>query len=330
MDHLLASIGWPVLDRIHIGSTFAISPHGIGIAAGYLFGSWWMLREGPKRGLDERHISSILFWALIGAIVGARVFYVIAHWSDFSHDLVEIVKVYNGGISLLGGIAGAIMFAYPLMRKGGYRFLQVMDSAALGLAAGVIMGRVGDLIIGDHLGKPTSSFLAFRYEGGKLSNFACNFGRCVEDLVNGQTLEITHRTARLTDPTGLHVLAQGVGVHQTALYDFISTILLFLFLALVVNRVARREGVLICTWAVWYLGVRVWTDTLRVDKRFAGLTGSQWAAAIVGGIAALALLRWWIQARRAGPGGGGTPALATAGVGGAPSTAFTPPPDPSA
>src|SRR5439155_8614820 len=107
MHALLSSIGWPVLDRVHIGHTFAISPHGVGIALGFLFGSWWMLREGPKRGLDERNISTILFWALIGAIVGARVFYVIAHWSQFTAPqgtFVDIFKVYNGGISLLGGI----------------------------------------------------------------------------------------------------------------------------------------------------------------------------------------------------------------------------------
>src|SRR5438093_8954354 len=228
MDHLLASIGWPVLDRIHIGSALAISPHGVGIAAGYLFGSWWMLREGPKRGLDERHISSILFWALIGAIVGARFFYVIAHVSQFN-NIGDMLKIYNGGISLIGGIAGAIIFAYPLFRKYNYRFLQVMDAAAIGLAAGVILGRIGDLIIGDHLGKPTNFFLAFQWHGGKLSGFSCSADRCVQDLVNGQTVEITRHTARLTDPTGLHVLAQGVGVHQTALYDFISTILLFRF-----------------------------------------------------------------------------------------------------
>src|SRR5207249_2859535 len=162
-----------------------ISPHGVGIALGFLYGSWWMLREGPKRGLDERNVSNILFWALIGAIVGARVFYVVAHWGQFSGHPVDIVKVYNGGINLRGGFAV------------------------------------------------------------------------------------------LTNAAG-HVLAKGIGVHQTALYDFISTILLFLFLVLFMNRRVWREGVMICTWAVWYLGVRVWTDFLRVDKRFFGLTGSQW------------------------------------------------------
>ena len=324
MHALLAAIGWPVLDRVHIGHTFAISPHGVGIALGFLYGSWWMLREGPRRGLDERNISNILFWALIGAIVGARVFYVAAHWSQFTAPqgkFVDIFKVYNGGISLLGGIAGAIIFAYPLFRKYRYRFLQTMDAAAIGLAAGVVLGRVGDLIIGDHLGKPTDSFLAFQYHGGTLSNFSCSPGVCHEQLFSNQFLDIHRGFAVLTNSAG-QVLAKGIGVHQTALYDFISTIFLFLFLVLFMNRRVWREGVMICTWAVWYLGVRVWTDFLRVDKRFFGLTGSQWGAAVFGALAALALIRWALQARRAGP--------VPAALAGEPTTAFAPPPDPSA
>lgn len=325
MHALLAAIGWPVLDRVHIGNTFAISPHGVGIALGFLYGSWWMLREGPRRGLEEGHISNILFWALIGAIVGARVFYVIAHWSQYTPpqgSFSDIFKVYNGGISLLGGIAGAIIFGYPVFRRYGYRFLQTMDAAAIGLAAGVVLGRVGDLIIGDHLGKPTSTLLAFQWKGGTLSAFSCSQTVCHEQLQGNQFLDIHHGFAVLTNASG-QVLAKGVGVHQTALYDFISTIFLFLFLVLVMNRRLWREGVMICTWAIWYLSVRVWTDFLRVDKRFFGLTGSQWSAAVFAAIAAFTLIRWYVQAKRAGPGG----SLRRAEVS---TTAFTPPRDPSA
>ncbi|MGH2675821.1 MAG: prolipoprotein diacylglyceryl transferase family protein, partial [Actinomycetota bacterium] len=80
--NLLAVIGWPILDRIRLGPV-AVSPHGLGIAIGYLAGSWWMLREGRKRGLSEDHVGTILLWALVGAIVGARLFYVIGHFSEF-------------------------------------------------------------------------------------------------------------------------------------------------------------------------------------------------------------------------------------------------------
>ena len=115
----------------------------------------------------------MLFWALIGAIVGARVAYVIAHLSEFSSPL-EWLQVWKGGISLLGGIAGAIIINIRRMKKYGYRFLQVMDPSMVALSMGIGIGRIGDLIIGDHLGKPTSWLLAWTYHGGNLAPpFVC-------------------------------------------------------------------------------------------------------------------------------------------------------------
>jgi phosphatidylglycerol:prolipoprotein diacylglycerol transferase len=298
----LAAIGWPVLDRIHIGSSFAISPHGLGIAVGFLLGAWWLTREGPKRGVAVDHINSMVFWALVGAIVGARLFYVIAHYSEFN-SIGDMLAVYRGGISLLGGIAGAILVNIPIMRRHGYRFFQVMDAAVIGLAFGIAVGRIGDLIIGDHLGKPTSWALAFQYQGGNLAPpYGCSAGRCAEDLLNGaQQIVVTHGGATMFGASG-QVLSHGVGVHQTALYDLIST--LFLFLVLYgMNLGARKTGVLTLTFGAWYGSVRVVTDFLRVDKRFFGLTGSQWTGLTVATICIITLIVWAIQARRrrAGP-----------------------------
>jgi phosphatidylglycerol:prolipoprotein diacylglycerol transferase len=299
MDPLLAAIGWPVLDRVHIGSTFAISPHGVGIALGFLLGAWWLTREGPRRGVALDHINSMVFWALVGAIVGARLFYVIAHYSEFN-SIGDMLAVYRGGISLLGGIAGAILVNIPIMRKHGYRFFQVMDGAVIGLAFGIAVGRIGDLIIGDHLGKPTSWALAFQYHGGNLAPpYGCVAGRCAEDLLQGaQQLVVTHSGATLFGSSG-QVLSRGIGVHQTALYDLVSTLVLFLVLYWL-NRSPRKTGVLTLLFGAWYGTVRVITDFLRVDKRFFGMTGSQWTGLTVAVICVVTLIVWAIQSRGRG------------------------------
>jgi phosphatidylglycerol---prolipoprotein diacylglyceryl transferase len=336
---ILAVIGWPVLDRIHLGP-LAISPHGIGIALGYLMGSWFMLREGKKRGLSEENMGTILLWALVGAIFGARFFYVVAHFSEFE-SFTDMLAVWRGGISLIGGIFGAIAFAYPFMRRFGYRFLQVMDSAAVGLAFGIIIGRIGDLIIGDHLGKPTSFVLGWAYRGGTLP------GPWVESTLRPDVWEaqleggfierLSRSGAALFQGGNPAPVMEGAGVHQTALYDFFLVIALFLFLRWL-GRVPRREGVLICTFALVYGAGRVVTDFLRVDKHFFGLTGSQWGAILAMTVAALTLL-WY--ARRplapASPDGqagaeGRAPRERTARgastAGDRPTTEFDPPRDP--
>jgi phosphatidylglycerol:prolipoprotein diacylglycerol transferase len=297
MSSLVAAIGWPVIDRFDLFGDLAISPHGIGIAVGYLFGAWILSHEGPKRGLSIDHINSMVFWSLVGTIIGARLFYVIGHYSEFD-SIGEMLALWRGGLTLLGGIAGAILINIPLMRRYGYSFFQVMDGAVIGVAFGIAFGRIGDLIIGDHLGKPTSWALAFRYQGGDLAGFGCAAETCRATLEGGQLLEITRQGATLTSSTG-ELLGSGVGVHQTALYDMVSATLLFLLLY-ALSRSPRRIGVLTLTFGAWYGASRVIEDFLRVDKLWFGMTGSQWTGLTVSLICVVTLLTWAQRSRARG------------------------------
>lgn len=295
MTSVLAAIGWPVLDRIHLVGDLAISPHGLGIALAVLLGAWIWSVEGPKRGVSVEHINTMLLWVIVGAIVGARAFWVLAHWSELEGPL-DALAVWRGGISLLGGIAGAVLVNVPNIRRYGYRFFQVVDGAVLGLAFGISFGRLGDLIIGDHLGKPTSWLLAWRYEGGTPAGFTCVAGICSTVLQGGRELVLSRSGATMSGPDGT-VLATGVGVHQTALYDMGLAALLFLALYLLSRR-PRRLGVLTLTFGAWYGATRVLEDFLRVDKRFFGLTGSQWTGLAVSVLSLVTLGAWAIAARR--------------------------------
>ena len=295
----LAALGWPILDRFELFGDFAISPHGIGIAVGYLFGAWILTHEGPKRGVSVEHINTMVFWSLVGTIIGARLFYVIGHFSEFE-NVGEMLALWEGGLTLLGGIAGAVLINVPLFRRFGYSFFQVMDGAVIGLSFGIAFGRIGDLIIGDHFGKPTSWLLAFRYQGGDPAGFACAGDVCRTTLEGGRTLELTREGATLLSSTG-DVLSTGVGVHQTALYDMISATLLFLLLYWL-SRSPRRLGVLTLTFGVWYGTARVIEDFLRIDKLWFGMTGSQWTGLTVAVISLAILATWAVRARgRAGP-----------------------------
>ncbi len=292
----LGAIGWPVLDRVHLLGDFAISPHGLGIAIGFLFGAWILSHEGPKRGVSVDDINTMVFWALVGTIIGARLFYVIAHYSEFD-GIADMLAIWRGGISLLGGIAGAVLINLHRMRRYGYRFFQVMDGAVIGIALGIAFGRIGDLIIGDHIGKPTSWPLAFVYKGGDLTGFQCGGGTCDALLQGGKQLLVTSRGATLFAANG-DILSTGSGVHQTALYDMIGATLLFLVLY-ALSRKARRLGVLTLTFGAWYGAMRVVEDFLRVDKRFFGMTGSQWTGLTVSLVCILVLIAWAARSRAA-------------------------------
>lgn len=255
-------LAWEILPRIPLGP-FALSPHGIGIAVGTVVGARLAIAlQGKYGGPPESHIWNGLFWSLIGAIVGARLGYVIGHLSqvtDGGADPLGVLKIYEGGISLLGGITGAVLASIPYMRKHGIPFWQTMDLVAPGLALGISVGRVGDLVIGDHLGTPTT--WAFGW-------------RCLGEIGGGPPIAAAQYRLALEEGAPPSLGCYDVTVHQTALYDMIGALAL-LGALLWLGRRARNGGFLAIVFAVWYGGMRVVTDFLRVDRRYGGLTGSQ-------------------------------------------------------
>src|SRR3954470_23861781 len=306
----LASVGWPVIDRFRIGSTFAISPHGLFIAIGFMIGAWLFGRIAAGRGVDERAINSVVLWSLIGAIVGARFFYVVADWSECPQKPIESIYIWKGGISLLGGIAGATIANAINIRRFGLRFFQVADALVAPLALGIAVGRIGHLIIGDHLGKPTSWLLAWTYHGGTLAPpWSCQIGAltCSADLQNGAYREtitdtgatLQHLIANGTSEKLGAVVEQGVGVHQTAMYDMILAWILFAILWWFIKQ-PRREGIATLLFAGYYGCCRLLEDFLRIDKRFGPLTGSQWTAL---GVVILVAIVWaiWAVTKPSGP-----------------------------
>ncbi len=246
MGFVLAAISYDPLVHIDIGP-LSISPHGVGIAVGFLLGARLLLPATRKHGYSDDDIFALLTRAAIGSIIGARLAYFVNHANEYDSPL-DVFKVWEGGISLLGGFFGAILLALPEMRKRKLDFWKLMDAAAPGMALGVIVGRIGDLIVADHLGKPTDFFLGYRCPPPNVETAS----PCLGDIV-----------------------------HQTALYDFLMTSVL-LFVLLRLRRTPRYHGFLITVFGAWYGVQRVIEDFLREDKRMFGdtLTGSQVTAII--------------------------------------------------
>ncbi len=213
-------------------------------------------------GPPENDIWNALFYALLGSIVGARVGYVLGHLSevtDGGDDPLGVFRVWEGGISLIGGITGAVLMALPYVLRNRMGFWRTLDLAAPGLALGIVIGRIGDLIIGDHLGKPTNFALGWRCLGS--------------DGAPPVAAERYLRALDAGDPPSLGCF--DLVLHQTALYDFISTLVL-LGVLLWLGKRHRNAGFMILVLTVWYGAMRVITDSLRVDKRYFDLlTGSQ-------------------------------------------------------
>ena len=179
-------------------------------------------------------------------------------------------------MSLLGGITGGVLAALPYMLRKKMGFWRTMDLAAPGMALGIFVGRIGDLIIGDHLGKPTSLPWGWR---------------CLGEIGGGPPVPASVYRAELAAGHPPSLGCFDVTLHQTALYDFLSAGVLLAVL-LWVGRRRHNIGFLILLWAAWYGVMRVILDSLRVDRRYFGLTGSQILALAVVLVAGTLLVRY--------------------------------------
>lgn len=242
-----------------------------------------MIRRAQMRGLGHTYVENVreevqdlLFRAAIGALVGMRVAFVATHLGDFADDPLSVFYVWEGGLSFIGGVAGALVAALPIAIRRGYRALQLLDSAAPGLVVGAFIGRMGDLAIGEHLGAPRDFFLAWRCTGNYWVEATNSVG-----FVAPQPYP--HGAAELP--------IQGcfeVPVVHTAFIDFLNNG--FLLVALLwLERKARWDGFFITVALYWYGVVRFLNDFLRVgEERLFGLTGSQYA--IIAAMVALTVL----------------------------------------
>ncbi|HUP85307.1 MAG TPA: prolipoprotein diacylglyceryl transferase family protein [Acidimicrobiales bacterium] len=268
MQGLLAAFTYDPIVHISLGP-LNISPHGVGIAVGFLLGARLMLPEAERNGIGEDAVYTILIRAAIGALLGARIAYVANHFADYTDDLLGIFKVWQGGISLLGGIFGAIVLALPVARKLGVDAWRLLDSAAPGIALGILIGRTGDLIVADHLGKPAAADFVLGY---KCVPRYATASPCIADVV-----------------------------HQPHLYDlFFVTILLFLLLLLRRSTRPRYDGFEILVFGACYGVARFIEDFFRIDETHGtGLTGSQWSS-----VATTLLCTSWLVAVKRKPGWG--------------------------
>lgn len=283
-------LGWKVIPRIGIGPV-QFSPHGVGIAFGCLVGAWLLARRCRANEIDENHAWNTAAWGVVGAILGARIAYVIGHYSSYTSP-VQWVEIWKGGISLVGGLLGGTLLAWLYFRRNHLDFWQFADLGAPGLAIGIALGRSGDLVIGDHLGRPTHFFLGWVYKGGTLIS-----------------------PPPCLTPAGAHVypspsgcIVPGMEVYQTALYDAMWCLCIFGILSYLGLK-PRKKGLLFLVWAGLYAAGRIATDFLRVDKRWLGLglTGSQITSIFVVALVAYLIIRYQgAPPSRKSSGSGGT------------------------
>lgn len=286
---MLAFISYPPIPAWDLGP-ISLSLHGLFAAIGFLVGAWLATIRVRRSGLDSLKYQSVITWGLIGALIGAR--YLTAPAAIIEGvPILDALHPIQGNFSMLGGFAGGISAGAWRMHRLGLPVLPTLDATAFGLALGAAVGRIGDLAIVEHLGRPTT--------------VAWGYG-----VRPGYVLAPMHRSLQCaaTDlASGLCPVPGSPGLdgiyHHTAVYDMIGALLLLGVLFFVSRRYRLAGGQLLFLWMAWYGAQRgLIIDPLRAgtdtDAMIGPVTWNQLSGLVVAVVAVYVFLYLGRRSRR--------------------------------
>ena len=139
-------------------------PHGIhwyGVMYLLAFlGAWWLgtrrIRGGRLPGINEEAFGDLLFYGMLGVVLGGRIGYVLFYvFDEFLANPMMLLRINEGGMSFHGGLLGVMLAAAWWTRRHRRHFFDVMDFVAPLIPLGLGFGRLGNYIGGELWGKPT-------------------------------------------------------------------------------------------------------------------------------------------------------------------------------
>lgn len=215
----------PILAEI---GSLPIRSYGLAMAAAFLIGILVARRRARRAGVDPDLIIDLAFFVIILSVAGARGAYVLNRWTWYAAHPSQIVRIWDGGLALYGGVVLGVITGLLFFRRRGIDVWRGADIVAPSLALGVAIGRIGCFLNGCCHGR------------------ACDLPWAV------------------TFPPGSYAdnVFRGGAVHPTQIYASLAAVVFFLVL-LAVERRKPFEGFLLWLFVLMLAIYRFFIDPVR-------------------------------------------------------------------
>lgn len=245
---------YPELFRI---GNFPINTYGVFLALAFLCAILVTVKLATRDGLPRERIYDLCLWMLLGGLVGSKILMLFTE-PEYRSDPLQLISLdflRSGGV-FYGGLIGAVLVGYLLMKRYRLPWWKTADACAPGIAIGSFFGRQGCFAAGCCWGKPT-------------------------DLPWGvKFTELGHEI------TGVPIDAH---LHPTQLYESFAMLLVFVVL-LWLHKRKRFDGQVVLFYGLLYSVVRFSIEFVRDDPRgdilglttLTGLSTSQLISIVVG------------------------------------------------
>lgn len=212
----------------------------LGVIEAYIL----ITREGKKQGLPKEFISDLIFYTLIIGILGARVYYCVFNLDYYLANPSEILKIYNGGLAIHGGVIAGLIFVYFYTKKKNVSFIKILDIVAPAVIIAQSFGRWGN-------------FFNQEAHGG---------------ITTYQNLKNMHIPEFIIN--GMHI--EGKYYYPTFFFESIWCLIGFIILMIARKNKNLKKGFQIGFYFIWYGIGRFFIEALRTDSlMFFGLKIAQ-------------------------------------------------------
>jgi phosphatidylglycerol:prolipoprotein diacylglycerol transferase len=224
----------PILVRL---GPITIHYYGLMYVMAFSIGFLLLAKEVRRKDipLSTEGLLDLLLWTVPTAIVGARLYYVVFQWDYYGGHPLDILKIWQGGLAIHGGVLAGALTAYVFARLKHVSFWALTDALAPSLILGQAIGRVGNLMNGDAFGTPTSLPWGIRFPPDS--------------------------------PAGMAY--PGVATHPSMIYEMLLNLMVFAYLWKIRNR-AYKDGFSTAAYFILYAVARSIVSFTRGDSLWLG------------------------------------------------------------
>ncbi len=215
-------------------------------------------RELKKKDIKEDDFINIVFYGIIIGILGARIYYVLFNLNYYLANPIEIIKIWNGGLAIHGGLLATSIFLIVYTKKMHMNLLLILDTIVVGLIIAQAIGRWGNF---------------FNQEA---------YGR----IISKSFLESLHFPKFIIK--GMYI--DGLYREPTFLYESILSVVGFIILLIIRKIKSIKTGTLTSIYLIWYGVSRLVIETFRSDSLMLGNIKMAQLISIIGVILGIVLL----------------------------------------
>ena len=199
----------------------------------FIIGYLLVINRCKKKEISTIQISDMCFYLIIVCILGARLYYCTFNFNQYK-NIIDIFKIWEGGLAIHGGVIAGIIFIYFYTKKKKIPLLEILDIFAPALVLGQAIGRWGNFFNMEAYGPETT-------------------------LISLQKLGIPQFII-----DGMYI--DGVYHHPTFLYESIGCLIIFIIIFLLRNLKKIKPGQIASIYFIFYGIIRFFIESLRQDS----------------------------------------------------------------